>query len=53
MAFHRFVTGDVFTRKRFDSNPLAIFPQAAGIGRGIRASVGGDCVPVLRGEAEL
>jgi trans-2,3-dihydro-3-hydroxyanthranilate isomerase len=31
MALHRFATVDVFTRQRFGGNPLAVFPQAAGI----------------------
>lgn len=31
MAIHRFATVDVFTRIRFGGNPLAVFPDAAGI----------------------
>ncbi len=32
MARHRFVTLDVFTDQPFGGNPLAVFPEATGIG---------------------
>ncbi|MBD0271828.1 MAG: PhzF family phenazine biosynthesis protein, partial [Acetobacteraceae bacterium] len=31
MQFHRFVTVDVFTDRRFGGNPLAVFPDARGL----------------------
>ena len=47
MASHDFVTVDVFTTQRFGGNPLAVFPNAAGLtDRGtIEATEKGEQVP--------